>query len=208
MGKGRRKAVEIHTANLQTEYNQVNSNFRALAEIRFKLLAFIPSFGGVAIFLLTSLEKNVTNDPVAYGMILLISILGFLATLGVTFYDQRNSQLYNALGSRAKFLEKLLDLPRNPLAQAGKKGGQFNERPNRNRKFLFIITMWHDLALALIYGAVLGAWLYPISNCILGIIFRTFNNRYLISLIVSLISCIVFFLELLRLDGTFKKRKK
>ena len=82
---------------LNAEYQQVNENFRMLADIRFKLLALIPVLGGVAIFLLSGLQQVEEESQLGYGLLLLISGLGFLATLGVTFYDQRNSELYNAL---------------------------------------------------------------------------------------------------------------
>jgi hypothetical protein len=95
-----------------TEYIQVNENFWMLADIRFKLLALIPTLGGVAIFLLS--EERRTD----HGLLLLTSGLGFLATLGVTFYDQRNSALYNALIDRANYLERKPTLPRNPEVTA------------------------------------------------------------------------------------------
>src|SRR5215210_6907373 len=97
---------ETTAGPLTTEYTQVNQNFRLLSDIRFKLLALIPPLGGVGIFLLSERQSD-------FGLLLLISGLGFLATLGVTFYDQRNSELYNALIGRASFLEKKLQLPRN-----------------------------------------------------------------------------------------------
>src|SRR5215217_244314 len=107
---------------LVTEYTQVNENFRMLADIRFKLLALIPTLGGVAIFLLSSMQQS--QPKLGYGLFFLISCLGFFATLGVTFYDQRNSQLYNALIRRAGHLETALEL----------YSGQFRARPERERR--------------------------------------------------------------------------
>src|SRR3712207_3540268 len=96
------------------EYAEVNQNFRMLADIRFKLLALIPTLGGVAIFLLSKMQQGESEPKLGYGLLFLISGLGFLATLGVTFYDQRNSELYNALTRRAAYLEEKLRFPRNP----------------------------------------------------------------------------------------------
>jgi hypothetical protein len=89
---------------LIAEYTEVNQNFRMLADIQFKLLAIIPTLGGVAIFLLSRMQQS--EPKLGYSLLFLISGLGLLTTLGVVFYDQRNSELYNALDGRAKELEK------------------------------------------------------------------------------------------------------
>jgi hypothetical protein len=145
---------------LEWEYEEVSQNFRALADIRFKLLALIPPLGGVAIFLLSNLSEE--SDPGAQLALALISVLGFLATLGITSYDQRNSELYDGLTARAKFLERELALKPNPkFAPVAEFRGQFLERPPRRKKLFGFMTMGHDNALAFIYGSVLGAWFFP-----------------------------------------------
>lgn len=154
---------------LVAEYQETNSNVRMLADIRFKLLALLPTLGSAAIVLLSNygLRYGETKHPsTAYLLgIAAIGLFGFAATLGVTLYDQRNSELYNALIHRAKFLEERLKLPTTPGAlQQRDPGGQFRERPGRHRRL--ILKAGHDLALALIYGPVLGAWLFPISYSI------------------------------------------
>jgi hypothetical protein len=118
---------------LKMEYEQVNTNFRMLADIRFKLLAFVPTLGGAAVYVLSS--TIVTDKPVGnreYLVAFLISMIGFGATLGILFYDQRNTELYNELIGRAKDLEELLQL---------RNKGQFQQRPSRGR-FLFKWFPW------------------------------------------------------------------
>jgi len=64
----------------------------------------------------------------------LLSCWAFLATQGVVFYDQRNSELYDSLIRRAKHIECLLKLPRSPTAPSGTEcGGQFSEGPERGK---------------------------------------------------------------------------
>ena len=93
---------------LELEYTQINNNFRFLAEVRFKLLALVPILGGAAVFVLARVGLEAGKAPASSHpellVVLLVSLFGFLATLGLTLYDQRNSELYNALIHRVKWL--------------------------------------------------------------------------------------------------------
>ncbi|MPZ32694.1 MAG: hypothetical protein GEV13_17150 [Rhodospirillales bacterium] len=170
---------------LEREYTELNANFRLLSDVRFKLLALVPILGGIAVFVLSNIGLSANSSAAAgaqasqavapaqdWLLALLGSIFGFLVSLGIVIYDQRNSELYNALIHRAKYIEKLNDLPTAPgglKVSAGKKrpegknaemGGQFSERPLKRRRFGPILA-GHDLALAFIYGPLLGAWFFP-----------------------------------------------
>lgn len=151
---------------LKLEYEQTNENFRALAETRFKLLGLLPIFGGAAIFVLSFLglsPEQSTFVPTADHLWLVVgvSMLGFVTTLGIVFYDQRNSELYNSLIHRAKFLEQQFATPLSPGARKkAASGGQFSERASPARVMLGT-KIRHDKGLALIYGPVLGAWFFP-----------------------------------------------
>lgn len=149
---------------LELEYEQINENFRFLANVRFKLLALVPTLGGAAVFILARAGLEAGNAPVSSHsellVVLLVSLFGFLATLGITLYDQRNSELYNALIHRAKYLERQFGVPSTPGALRKLPfGGQFSERPKKARRLIF--KAGHDLGLSLIYGPLLGAWLFP-----------------------------------------------
>ena len=128
--------------NLRAEYVEVNANFRMLTEIRFKLLAFVPTISGAGIALI-----RWAPDPLT---IVLLGVCGFIVTFALIAYDQRNSQLYKDLVSRAKFLEAQLNPP----------SGQFT-KPERTRKLLGFL-LWHNFALALVYAVALGGWLFVI----------------------------------------------
>jgi len=194
---------------IQMEYDQVNENFRMLADIRFKLLALVPPLGGVAIFALSKMAGPEDLKPSQYALVLLVSVLGFLATLGITFYDQRNSELYNALGGRANHLEYRAGLDLNPNLEPSKKksAGQFLERPKPERRLMGIpiFLMKHDRGLALIYGSVLGAWFFPIVYAGLGWAKAPDRSRAWVAIGVASAMVIIFIGELLRLDDAFSE---
>lgn len=125
-----------------------------LADTRFKLLAFVPTLAGAAIAFFTK-----TGAP---ETALAVGILGFIMTIGIFFYDIRNTQFYDAAVHRAKWLEALLDLP--VCTQSKPIGGLFNERPGHKLKFFGLFEVWHDRGLSLAYGAALGGWSYIIAN--------------------------------------------
>lgn len=83
-------------------------------------------------------------------------------TIGIFFYDIRDTQFYDAAVHRAKWLEAMLDL--HICTQDKPVGGLFNERPREKLKFFGQIEIWHDRELSLAYGAALGGWSYIIAN--------------------------------------------
>jgi hypothetical protein len=152
--------------NLELEYEQINENVRFLADVRFKLLAVVPALGGAAVFVLTHAGLDAGDEARSSASelltVIVVGLLGFLATLGVTLYDQRNSELYNALIHRARHLEEAFGVPGTPGGlREVRSGGQFSERPAKHRRVL--VEAGHDLGLALIYGPLLGAWLFPLA---------------------------------------------
>src|SRR5215217_1806651 len=196
------------------DYTQVNENFRRLADIRFKLLAFVPALGGVAIYVLTTSGLSAEGAPRqptddVLWLVALIAATGFIVTLGIIFYDQRNSELYNALIHRAKFLEREFEWRRSPNAPtAGADGGQFNERPSRGRHLFGIplFEMAHDTGLALIYGPVLGAWFFPFLLTLLKLNDYSWPTSLRGACIAAVVASLLFTGELLRQDYADKKR--
>ncbi len=168
---------------LKLEYKEVHAYWRTLTDIRFKLLAFVPTVAGLGV---TFIPK--TTEPLeAFA----VGLLGFIATLGITFYDQRNSQLYDAAINTAAVLEETMNC-----------GGEiFCLRPGRGRKF-FGILMWHDRALAMVYASALGAWLFIIISSILQLIFWPFDvyiESGTFSLLLSVFLAIVIYKNLPKL---------
>ena len=140
------------------DYQMVCENIRWLAEVRFKLLATVPTLSGVVLALLT-------REPSARsGAVMAFATLGLVATSGLLIYDLRNSQLYNALIFRARFLEARLGLDSSGLVRGA--AGQFSEAPDpRPAPRAFAVT--HGLGLALIYGSSLAAWVSAFAEAAL-----------------------------------------
>ena len=178
---------------MRLEYETTLETWRMLADVRFKLLALVPAVSGVAIAILSKeilgagLAAKPPPEPV-----LAVSILGFLVTLGITMYDQRNSQISNWAFHHARKLEAGLGLP---------QGGHLLDRPGKeDRLRLFgTIAIWHDRGLAIIYGSVLGAWVFPMTLSSISL-FTDWKQPSLISAIVASICVIAFVIELHQLD--------
>ncbi len=139
---------------LRVDYDQTNQLLRALTDVRFKLLAFVPTVSGAAVAFLGS--------PRPAAELLGIGLLGLVATLGVFVYELRNSQLLDALVHRAGQLERLLGLS-SVLGSHG-PGGLFSERPPHSVRFAgFLPRVGHDRGLSLVYAAAIAGWTYLVA---------------------------------------------
>lgn len=161
---------------LGDDYARTVEVFALLADIRFKLLAFVPSIVGATIALVSKEDDQ--------RVILAVALLGFVATLGILLYELRNSELYNAASHRASVLEGKLGLIRavptherhwleGPVKKSEswpQRGGVFSERPYVPKagepgfRLFGILTVKHDRALALVYGAAMGGWAYLLAD--------------------------------------------
>jgi hypothetical protein len=180
----------------RSEYELVNANFRQLSEIRFKLLGFVPALGGVANFVLTQAAFSKDSSQGNYLLALVFGSLGFLVTLGIAMYDQRNSEIYFGLIERARFLERHLKLPVNGEGE----GGQFLKGASPQRRLFRLIPIWHGGCLAMIYGPVLGAWFLPIIYSLLKLVHRPYHGGLKIAVWGAIGMTIVFIVEFYRLD--------
>lgn len=105
------------------EYKEVVTRFRALTDIRFKLLTYLP-LGTVTAAGLVSATNGLSKQPA-------ISAFAFVVTLCIATYDKRNDQHYDELVSRAAKLETNFRLIRELLGST--KGlAQTRFRPSRS----------------------------------------------------------------------------
>jgi hypothetical protein len=143
---------------LLLDYGQTTDLVRTLTDIRFKLLAFVPTIAGATVGLLS----NTTSEAALLG----VGLLGFVATAGVLIYELRNTQLYDAAVHRATVLEERLRFPSVRSAEGA--GGPFTERPARTVAVFRQVRVRHDRALALVYGSALAGWSYLLGWGVLG----------------------------------------
>ncbi len=194
---------------VKEEYERVNENIRVLMDVRFKLLAFLPVFGGVAVFLLSSLglAGNGSAPMAPPAVVAAVSFLAFVTTLGIVAYDQRNSELYNALIHRAKYLESMFAVEVSPgTIRVTTTGGQFNERPPPQKELLGFIKAKHDVGLALVYGPMLGAWFFPFILGILGSIPLAGSYYTLLAAAAAVLAGLALTRHLIRIDEDDSKR--
>jgi hypothetical protein len=125
---------------LRLDYEQTTQLMRTLTDIRFKLLAFVPTIAGASV--------GLVGRGARAGELLAVGLLGLVATLGILLYELGNSQAYDELVQRASELEQQLGL------------GLFSRR-RRTRMTLFgLVAARHDRGLGLVYGAALAGWSY------------------------------------------------
>lgn len=208
MPVGEPQPPEVSFTALQLDYQVTQDMVKLLTDIRFRLLTILPPLSGGAVTLL-SYQTFQGQYPIA---MLGVGLLGFVLTLGLVLYDQRNSDLYNACVHRAKMLERIMRFPRHGDENVAKtaqpadsdallraaaisrgiqpfpgqvpaydptsvdkrppwSGGVHTQRMIRYSGFLGF-DVAHGSALSLIYGALLGAWIFPIARGAL-VLFRS-----------------------------------
>jgi hypothetical protein len=135
---------------LRLDYDQTSGLIRTLMDVRFKLLALVPTIAGAAV--------GVLGSPRSAAELVGVGLLGLLATMGILLYELRNAQIFDAMLLHAQALERLLGLH----AARGTNGpsGVLSQRTCRHVRLFGLVTIGHELALGLVYGAALAGWTY------------------------------------------------
>lgn len=146
-------------AALLKEYEHVTQQFRALTQIRFKLLAFLPlgTIGTLAVLKYGEKteygEKTATPAPVAlFDFLVPFALFGFFVTLAIFVYNLRNDQFYDELVGRAAQIERDLKL----------FDGSFAQRPDKWHRLLPGVYVEHRWPIHLVYVASAALWLWMI----------------------------------------------
>jgi hypothetical protein len=138
------------------DYEQTMETYRQLVDIRFKLLAFIPTLTAVAVSVLSS--ANI-HPPGRFAL----SVAGFLVTLGVLLYELRNTQFHDGAYGRLRHLEERLGMPK-----FGKDThyGLFGSRLDQTSRTFFSLPVKHDPGLWIVYSSALAAWTFAAVDAI------------------------------------------
>jgi hypothetical protein len=140
---------------LMTLYGQACQSWRQHVDVRFKLLALVPSLSLVALAIVFG--GGVPSSGVASLPKVLLALLGLALVAGLWIYDTRNSELHDDLISRARRIEEEL----------GVHTGLFRGRLSPRRGWIA-----HGTATNLIYGATLLAWLVAALYSLVVVLFQ------------------------------------
>ncbi|MBI1278697.1 MAG: hypothetical protein GC179_11275 [Anaerolineaceae bacterium] len=128
--------------NTRSIYQQLCESYRAIDSFRTALLGFLPLASGTGILVLYNGGKAIEND--AFQFLPSIGLFGFVATLGLFVFEIYGIRKCKELIETGKVLETQMGVI-----------GQFLTRPD---------GVWDKFdeptAAALIYPAVLAAWLF------------------------------------------------
>ena len=130
---------------LSQAYTEVCLSYRAVDDIRIKLLGFLPIASAGGVFLL--IRTDDTADPAVF---VAAGIFGSLVALGLFAYELFGIKRCHALIEAGKAIEEAMRLGLEPTY-----GAQFIRRPDP-----ILGAIAEPLATALIYPAVLASWLY------------------------------------------------
>jgi hypothetical protein len=133
--------------NLRTVYEQLCNSYRAIDDFRTKLLGFLPLVTGGGLILLTGRADEVRRE-----FFRPLGLLGIAVTIGLLAYELFGIKKCHEMIRAGKDLECKLGLP---VDDRNKPAGQFLRRPDH---LLGLVN--EPFAAAVIYPAVLGAWIY------------------------------------------------
>lgn len=125
---------------LRLDYDHTAALLGRLNDVRFKLLAFVPTVAGASVGLLSRQASR--------AELLAVGLIGLAATLGVLLYDHRNNEHYARANARARELERRLG-----FLQLDGAAGAYDAAPAHP-------LLGRRVALGLVYGAAIGAWAY------------------------------------------------
>jgi len=175
---------------LRLDYQQTTDLLRTLTDVRFKLLALVPTLSGATV--------AVIGHPGSAVELLAVGLLGLTATLGVLLYELRNSQLYDYALARAQQLETALGF--RSIRDGTAAGGPFSDRPERNQRLLGLATVDRDRGFALVYSAAFAGWSYLVAWGVLHALDA--SRARPIGAAIGAIAGLILLAELVRLHDT------
>ena len=133
-------AENLKAGNLQPVYDQLCDSYRAIDDIRMKLLGLLPIATGAGILVLTGAAKALLQR----GLSLPIGLFGLIVTIGLFSYELHGIKKCGYWIDAGQKIEESLGIY-----------GQFQRRPHELAGFIDA-----PFAASIIYPAVLASWLF------------------------------------------------
>ena len=135
---------------LTSIYQELCNSYRAIDDLRTKLLGILPVVSGAGVLLLFNDALSDTAKLEFLKQFLLpIGAFGFVITLGLFSYELHGIKKCGHLIHVGRQLERLLGIE-----------GQFTNRPGRVELLTPSLYVNEPVAARIIYSAVLAAWIF------------------------------------------------
>jgi hypothetical protein len=116
-------------------YEKLVDNVKQLEDVRFKLLAIVPSVSAIGIKELYAV--NCENHVKVF-----FAILGIVITFSIFIFELRNRQIIKALNKRKVALEDEMDVPTTVFIKDLQSSGIVTHRFSMNLIYITAIVSW------------------------------------------------------------------
>jgi hypothetical protein len=116
-------------------YEKLVDNVKQLEDVRFKLLAIVPSVSAIGIKELYAV--NCENHVKVF-----FAILGIVITFSIFIFELRNRQIIKALNKRKVALEDEMNVPTKVFIQNLQSSGIVTHRFSMNLIYITAIVSW------------------------------------------------------------------
>jgi hypothetical protein len=116
-------------------YEKLVDNVKQLEDVRFKLLAIVPSVSAIGIKELYAV--NCENHVKVF-----FAILGIVITFSIFIFELRNRQIIKALNKRKVALEDEMNVPTKVFVQNLQSSGIVTHRFSMNLIYITAIVSW------------------------------------------------------------------
>jgi hypothetical protein len=116
-------------------YEKIAENVKQLEDIRFKLLAIVPSVSAIGIKELYSI--NCDNNIKVF-----FAVLGIVITFSIFIFEQRNRQIIKSLNKRKIAIEELMNVETDTFEKDLQSKGIVTHRFSMNLIYITAIVSW------------------------------------------------------------------
>jgi hypothetical protein len=161
------------TADTKTAlYQEVCISFRALDDLRMRVLGLLPLVSGIGIFFLLNnsvIGTSSRGQPTYFAQFLLpLGLIGAIVTLGLFFYDMRANQVKGSLIKTGWEIEHSLVIAGQFTNRPPSRFGLIGDTVGSTLIYTVVISGW--VFSALISISPLVAWIAAVTLFLIGVI--------------------------------------